>query len=633
VSLLSCKEADGERICPTPRCGEPIKTSGEKCGYQDDFIEYTTDSGRRGGKVKPFPTDPKSFDCQVIGRLRETRMPKFAAEFRFPEKARIQSFPARGINTLQDLYSSRNWIAMNILRDEIMKEHDDQVRHSLLLMFTAICLKTSKCMGLNSDGAGRVQKHGLSPQSIALDVNVFDFFEIAWTYLCNGWHEINSLVRCNKLAISTQDARTLDAIPPNSIDYVFTDPPYGDRVQFWESNVIWELWLGADYRWKDKEIIVNRVRDLSEKHWQAGIRQAAEECFRVLKPGRWITLTYNDDDLTWTLLQDAMLEVGFVPDTGTQAVYMETRTKSEKQMRRGEDNTVRDLVINFRKPLPSELPSVVSDVIADDDDGRTMADKVRSLIVKLLSDHPGLPKADLRDHVISHLVRRGALEPHDFDLILDGVAEPAADRVDHWFLKASIESDLIDTSESAKEDAAAQAIEGHIVSTLKKDPSAEGVPYASLMEKYLYAVKDKPRRPLAEWLLDYFYKTEEGTYRLPVSEEERTLKAEGRKAGTNRKIKRYVACLEQGLAIPAKIRPNDATMAEWIRACKRSGLYEQGKLLYEKGGLDLDKLPEELMVNVEEDYQVCVRSLARSGGGAEKKPKRGRRKKSEADDE
>ncbi len=78
-------------------------------------------------------------------------------------------------------------------------------------------------------------------------------------------------------------------------------------------------------------------------------------------------------------------------------------------------------------------------------------------------------------------------------------------------------------------------------------------------------------------------------------------------------VVRMPALLEQGLAIPSKIWPSAATLAEWIRDCKRSGLYEQGKLLYEKGGLNLDKLPE-VMVNVEEDYQVCVRSLARDGG-------------------
>ena len=70
------------------------------------------------------------------------------------------------------------------------------------------------------------------------------------------------------------------------------------------------------------------------------------------------------------------------------------------------------------------------------------------------------------------------------------------------------------------------------------------------------------------------------------------------------------------MAIPGKDRQSDATLAEWIRHCKRTGLYEQGKLLYEKGGLNLDALPEELMVNVEEDYQVCARMLARDGAKA-----------------
>ena len=52
---------------------------------------------------------------------------------------------------------------------------------------------------------------------------------------------------------------------------------------------------------------------------------------------------------------------------------------------------------------------------------------------------------------------------------------------------------------------------------------------------------------------------------------------------------------------------------------KRSGIYEQNKLLYEDGGLNLYNLPEEAMANVEEDYQVCVRSLARELGSDKKK--------------
>ena len=105
---------------------------------------------------------------------------------------------------------------------------------------------------------------------------------------------------------------------------------------------------------------------------------------------------------------------------------------------------------------------------------------------------------------------------------------------------------------------------------------------------YIYVVpaKDKPRRPLAEWLLDYFYKTEDGTYRLPASEEEEQIKKEGRTKGVGRRIKRYLSYLEQGVPVPARERPDDATLADWIRHAKRSGMYLEGKLLYERGGLN-----------------------------------------------
>jgi len=68
-------------------------------------------------------------------------------------------------------------------------------------------------------------------------------------------------------------------------------------------------------------------------------------------------------------------------------------------------------------------------------------------------------------------------------------------------------------------------------------------------------------------------------------------------------------------------RPGSSTLASWIRHCKRAGLYEQGRLLYEKGGLEPDTLSEEVMVDVEEDYQVCCRMISRGDGKKEKKKK------------
>jgi len=54
-------------------------------------------------------------------------------------------------------------------------------------------------------------------------------------------------------------------------------------------------------------------------------------------------------------------------------------------------------------------------------------------------------------------------------------------------------------------------IKGH----LKKHLGDEGVHYSDLFEHYIYAVKDKPRRQLAEFVPDYFYKTDRGTWVFP----------------------------------------------------------------------------------------------------------------------
>jgi hypothetical protein len=58
-------------------------------------------------------------------------------------------------------------------------------------------------------------------------------------------------------------------------------------------------------------------------------------------------------------------------------------------------------------------------------------------------------------------------------------------------------------------------------------------------------------------------------------------------------------------------RPAPRTLASWIRLCKRLGWYFEATVLYERGGLDIDPLTESERAEVDEDYRVCKRELAR----------------------
>ncbi len=514
--------------------------------------------------------------------------------------------------TVDELFTKRNLWALAAIRNAI-GTFDDDISFMLGFAFSAILFGMTRMYRWTEDGQHDIIKGTYYLPQLSREINVLISYESKFS----GRASIVAIPQSinNMISISTQSATSLTEIPSHSIDYIFTDPPYADKVQYGELNFLWEAWLGFDTNWHRDEIIVNEVRGKSEADWTIMMRLAMEECYRILKPGHWISLCYHDtSEGTWALVQDIMAEVGFVSDTADTALFIDSTKKSYNQ-NTADKVTKRDLVINFRKPKLHELATVT---ISGDEDEKTFAEKVHVIISDYLMAHPGATKDRIYDEVVSRMVRLGQMEAHNFDALLRQVAEPAGDDQTRWFLQHGDET-KIDAAESAKEEKAAQIISNYIAQWLRKHPEQEGVHYSDIFEHYLYAVKDKPRRQLNDWLQDYFYATSAGTYRLPATEEEQAAKAQGRQTGTNRRIKRYLAYIQQDLPIPVAERPSNATLVEWIRHCRRSSLYVQGRLLFEKSGLDLDQLSEEQQVEVEEDYQVCVHRIQVSI--REKKPK------------
>jgi hypothetical protein len=304
-----------------------------------------------------------------------------------------------------------------------------------------------------------------------------------------------------------------------------------------------------------------------------------------------------------------MAEVGLIIDKTDYALYFESAKKSLKQ-ETSDKVTKRDLLINFRKPRPGEGAQEL--IITGNEDKKTFLEKVKVIIIDHLSRHSGTTMDRVYDDVVSKMVRRGEFERHNFKEILTQVAEESEGR---WYLKETAEE--VDAAEQTKEDKAAQRLEMFMERYLKEHPHQSGVHYSDLFEQCLVIPKeDKPRRLLQEWMWDYFFKTHEGTWRPPLTAEEREQKAGVRQSGLLRRIKRFTNALMEGTPIRQKDRPeNDATLAEWVRECRRAGLYDHGRVLYEKGGIKADSLDEESRLELEEDYAVCVRRQLKESKG------------------
>jgi len=664
VSLFDCEEVEGttakgkpKKVSACPHClkrniVEEISVRAEKFGVIPVLVSYLCKNGCKPVRGERRHNDANKkkreyFENYDLEKLKEIDGKKIDHWFPVDRMMHAPKDQERwgllwrpyltGVDRTCDFYTKRSLWALALYRASIMQIERSKDR--LLFAFSGALWNASTMYREREAGGGpsngvyyvppifrEVAVSTLMEQKVQVQLRSHDL-----------WHPEKSDLQA---MISTTNSAYLDNIPGNSVDYIFTDPPYSWKVQFGESNFLWESWLKFDSNWHDEEIIVNEVRGKSEEDWANMMRLVIAECYRVLKPGRWISLCYHDtSEGTWELLQDIMAEEGFISEKSKEVLFIETGQKAWKQTV-ADKVTKRDLVLNFRKPKPGEVAAPIH--VTGNEDETTFNDKIREIMRDVVGANPGSTKDRIYDEVVSRMVRSGQMESHDFDEILRTVAEEVktpvmknlfekkapdlfgGHEIGRWYLKET-ELVIADAAENAREDAAAEKLGVFIKGFLKKNLGDEGVHYSDLFEHYIYAVKDKPRRQLAEFLPDYFYKTEHGTWRLPASEEEEKAKREARVKGLGRRVKRYIAQLEQGAVIPDHERPNDATLAEWIRHCKRAGLYEQGKLLYEKGGLNPDNLPEEAMVGVEEDYQVCARMLAREAS----EPKRRGRKKAE----
>ncbi|MFR9718619.1 DNA methyltransferase [Aeromonas diversa] len=101
-------------------------------------------------------------------------------------------------------------------------------------------------------------------------------------------------------------------INDNSIDYIFTDPPFGENIYYSDLNFFTEAWRGVFTNVKD-EAIIDRVKGKDLLCYINIMCSSFKEYYRVLKPGRWITVEFsNTQSSVWNGIQTALSNAGFI---------------------------------------------------------------------------------------------------------------------------------------------------------------------------------------------------------------------------------------------------------------------------------------------------------------------------------
>jgi len=241
-----------------------------------------------------------------------------------------------------------------------------------------------------------------------------------------------SLIK-TKQVVTTNSATDMSQIATDSIDYIFTDPPFGANISYSELNFIWECWLKLITN-INKEAIENRGHGKTLLDYQELMAACFNEYFRVLQPGKWMTVEFsNTSAAVWNGIQTALQRAGFIIanvsalDKQQGSFKAVTTATAVKQ----------DLVISCYKPsdeFENRFNSNQSDVAVWD----FVAEQLNHLPIHIKQDKSTAaiversPKI-LFDRLISFYLMRGLSVPVDAKEFQEGLKQKFVERDGMFF--------------------------------------------------------------------------------------------------------------------------------------------------------------------------------------------------------
>jgi DNA modification methylase len=309
-------------------------------GKKKQLVWVNAGSGR--ARLNRTPTE---YDLSLVKEIESLNIPNwFPVDQINPDgySAKLAQLGDKAITDISRFLSKRNLIIFSDLWSRIDNLSDASVRNLCRATLTSIFTVISERQGYFGGGGG--MSGNLYMPIVRMEKNVYDSLQRKLEKLKAA--EKNKRRHASASIVTTQSLTTLSAVPNCSIDYIYTDPPFGANIIYSEMNLILEGWLRV--RTNDQsEAVIDESRNRSFDDYATLMKLSFKECYRILKPGRWMTVEFHNTMASvWNLIQTAIGESGFVIaqvdvfDKGSTTILADIRPGAAKQ----------DLIISAYKP-------------------------------------------------------------------------------------------------------------------------------------------------------------------------------------------------------------------------------------------------------------------------------------------
>ena len=290
------------------------------------------------GKAR-YEKKPGVEDFEILQKINRMELPLEIPQTTLPymhmthERARMDK---SGITRIHHFFLPRAAQALGFLWKKA-KEHPDARIRNMLIFFVEQAFWTISLLNrYRPSGFSQVNQYMTGVYYIASQHSE-----------CSPWYILEGKAERLNKAFQSQYARpsgiagsagstTALRIHDDSIDYIFTDPPFGENIYYADLNFLVESWYGV-FTNSGAEAIVDKAKKKDLPEYQELMRRCFAEYYRVLKPGRWITIVFhNSRNAVWNAIQQALQSVGFVvADVRTldkqQGSYRQVTSMAAKQ--------------------------------------------------------------------------------------------------------------------------------------------------------------------------------------------------------------------------------------------------------------------------------------------------------------
>jgi 16S rRNA G966 N2-methylase RsmD len=280
-----------------------------------------------------------------------------------------------------DLFTPRQLVGLARIRQAIDQETHDTIRNLLLLAWSASVAKLNKTF-LSAKGRAEsrggssifsIYRYKIAGQEVELPI--WETFRGRFLNVLHAKQEVLKMVYLARkrtgdsaafdsqrdFRVLAKDAASLDEeIKPASVDYIFTDPPYGGFIAYLDLSILWNHWLGfpVTEKARKEEIIVGGEHGHSEEHYKRGLALSVKTCFRLLKPDRWFSIVFQHWDTSYfaTILETASECGGELKAAITQTgdvIWSMHKKKNSASVLAGE------MILTFYKPAKVSKPKKI----------------------------------------------------------------------------------------------------------------------------------------------------------------------------------------------------------------------------------------------------------------------------------